>query len=63
MNLGKVKEYFKEVRLELKKITWPAKKELIASTIVVIIAIFIIAFILGVFDFSLSRLMTILLQA
>ena len=62
MRLAGIIKYFKEVKSEFKKITWPARKELIASTVVVIIAIFIIAFLLGIFDFSLSRLMSILLR-
>ena len=62
MKLTGIIKYFKEVKSEFKKITWPARKELIASTVVVIIAIFIIAFLLGIFDFSLSRVMSILLQ-
>jgi len=63
MNLAGVRKYFKEVQLEFKKITWPTRKELTGSTIVVIIALVIIAFILGIFDFSLSRIMSILLKA
>ncbi len=62
MNLAGIKRYFKEVQLEFKKVTWPSRKELMASTIVVIIAIAVIAVILGIFDFLLSRGMSILLQ-
>ena len=30
------KEFFKGVRLELKKVVWPTKKELVSYTVVVI---------------------------
>lgn len=32
-------KYFKEVRLEAKKVTWPSRKETIASTIAVFIMV------------------------
>lgn len=35
---------------EVRKITWPARKDTVASTVVVVIAILIIAGILGVYD-------------
>ncbi len=45
------KQFFREVKVELKKVTWPSKRELIGSTIVTIIFVFIVAFYLGVIDF------------
>lgn len=33
---GGMREYFKGVRLEMKKVTWPTKKELGSYTIIVI---------------------------
>jgi preprotein translocase subunit SecE len=42
--------------LELKKVTWPGRKEIIASTVIVIIvSIFIMTYI-GLIDFVLTRL-------
>ena len=40
-----------EVILELKNVKWPAKSELILSTIVVIVMVVIVSIILGVFDY------------
>lgn len=34
---GRLKEYFKEIRLELKKVVWPSKPEMISYTWAVII--------------------------
>lgn len=35
---GRLKEYFKGVRLEMKKVVWPTKKELSQYTALVIVA-------------------------
>jgi preprotein translocase subunit SecE len=41
------KQFFREVRVELKKVTWPSRKETIASTSVVLITVILVAFFLG----------------
>jgi len=55
-------QFFREVKVELKKVTWPSKKETIASTSVVLITVVIIAFFLGLVDLGLSRLIKIFLD-
>jgi len=52
----KIIQFFYEVKAELKKVTWPAKKETIASTSVVLILVFIIAIFLFIVDQGLSFL-------
>lgn len=54
--LAKAKQFFQEVRMELKRVTWPSRKETIGSTVVVIILVLIISFFLGIVDFGLSSL-------
>ena len=39
-----------EVAGELKKVTWPSRKELVSSTVVVIVTTVISSVVLGVFD-------------
>ena len=56
------KQFFREVRVELKKVTWPSRKETIASTSVVLITVILIAFYLGIVDLGLSRLIKIFLD-
>lgn len=34
---GSIKEYFKGVKLEMKKVVWPTKKELGSFTVVVLV--------------------------
>jgi preprotein translocase subunit SecE len=45
-----------EVALELKRVTWPSLRETRAATVAVVVASFIAAIILGVFDFIWGRL-------
>ena len=58
----KAKQFFREVRVELKKVTWPSRKETIASTSVVLITVVLVAFFLGMVDLGLSRLIKIFLD-
>ncbi len=56
------KQFFREVRVELKKVTWPSRKETIASTSVVLITVILVGFFLGIVDLGLSRLIKIFLD-
>jgi preprotein translocase subunit SecE len=47
---GRARTFFREVRIEMKKVTWPTRKELIKSTGVVIVAVAIAAIFIGGFD-------------
>jgi len=57
-----VRQFLREARVELKKVTWPSKKDAIAGTLVVLITVFICAFFLGIVDFWLSKLMRVVLS-
>ncbi len=48
---GRVRTFFREVRVEMSKVTWPPRKELITSTGVVIVAVIIAGVYIGVWDF------------
>jgi preprotein translocase subunit SecE len=52
-------QFLKEVRTELKKVNWPLRKQVVGSTIVVIISVFILSFFLGVVDVTLQKLLTL----
>jgi preprotein translocase subunit SecE len=54
-------QFFREVRVELGKVTWPSRKQTIGSTAVVIIFVFMIAIFLGVVDFGLSNIVRLIL--
>ena len=59
---GKSLQFFYDVRSELRKVTFPNRKETLASTAVVIVVVFIIALYLGVVDFILSMVLGNLLN-
>ena len=59
---GKSVQYYQDIRSELRKVTFPTRKETIASTVVVITVVFIIAIYLGMVDFVLSLLLGNLLK-
>ena len=45
-----------EIALELKRVTWPSLRETRSATVAVVVASFIAAMVLGVFDFIWGRL-------
>lgn len=49
--------FFKESRLELKKVTWPTRQETVRYTITVIIMSVVTAIFLGGIDFILQYLL------
>jgi preprotein translocase subunit SecE len=56
--MKKIKNYFKEIYSELvNKVTWPTWPELQASSIVVMIASFIIAIVIAIMDGTFRNLM------
>jgi preprotein translocase subunit SecE len=60
--LNKTKEFFREVKVEIKKVVFPSKDELVGSTWVVIITVIIVSFFLGVIDLGLSKLVGMALR-
>jgi preprotein translocase subunit SecE len=57
------KRFLREVKTELKKVTWPSRKDTLSGTVVVLIAVFIIALFLGIVDLGLSNLVKTLLKS
>ena len=55
-------QFLREVKVELKKVTWPSRKQTIGSTVVVVILAMIISLFLGVVDMGLSGLIRVILN-
>lgn len=55
-------QFLREVKMELKKVVWPSRKQTIGSTVVVLILVMIISLFLGVVDFGLSSIIRVVLQ-
>jgi preprotein translocase subunit SecE len=55
--MNRIIRFFKESYAELRKVIWPSRDEVIASTKVVIISVVIIALLLGLFDVVIYELL------
>ncbi|RLC33215.1 MAG: preprotein translocase subunit SecE [Deltaproteobacteria bacterium] len=55
-------QFLREVKVELKKVAWPSRKQTIGSTVVVIVLVIIISFFLGAVDIGLSGLIRVVLR-
>jgi preprotein translocase subunit SecE len=59
---GKSKQFYLDVRSEMKKVSWPGRQEVVGTTIVVVVAVFFFGVYLGLVDFllqhGLARLIT-----
>jgi preprotein translocase subunit SecE len=60
--VAKTREFVNEVATELKKSSWPTRKELIDSTIVVIITIFVLGFFVAAADFVFLKIVGLLVR-
>jgi preprotein translocase subunit SecE len=57
-----VGQFFREVKVELQKVTFPSRQETVGSTAVVLVLTVIIGVYLGMSDWALARIVKILLQ-
>jgi preprotein translocase subunit SecE len=57
----KLRTFLESVKIELAKVTWPTRKETVATTGVVVVIIVLISFYLGVCDLVLAKLMRLIL--
>jgi len=53
--------YLKEVRLELKKVTWPKVSEVVKLTLTVLLISGVIGIYLGGLDFAFTKLLEVVL--
>jgi preprotein translocase subunit SecE len=59
---SKVSNFISEVTVELKKVSWPTRNELIGSTIVVIISVAAMSIFIGVCDFIFSKAVHLIIR-
>ncbi len=55
-------QFLREVKVELKKVTWPSRKQTIGSTIVVLVLVILISLFLGMVDMGLTSFVRMVLQ-
>jgi preprotein translocase subunit SecE len=61
--VGKVFDYFREVRIELSKVVWPKRSEVIKLTSIVFIISAMVGLYAGVLDLALTKLLEFLVAS
>jgi preprotein translocase subunit SecE len=60
--MERFREYTKDVRGELAKVSWPTREELRDSTMVVIVTVLLVAAFIGIVDQGLNRAVALLFR-
>jgi preprotein translocase subunit SecE len=60
--LRRLREFFQEVVAEFRRVNWPSRQDVAASTAVVLVVVFVLAMYLGAVDVALSRLVGVILK-
>ena len=60
--MEQVREYMKDVRAELTKVSWPTREELRDSTVVVIVTVLLVAAFIGIVDQGLNRAVALIFR-
>lgn len=47
---GKIAQYFRDVKAEMKKVSWPGRDQVLASTVVVIVVVVFLTLLVGLLD-------------
>ena len=55
-------EFLKEARAELGKVTWPTRKELMESTVLVIVSVIAVSIFIGAVDFVFNQMLQLFAQ-
>ncbi len=55
--------FFKETKMEMKKVIWPEKKQMIHYTIAVIVSVILVSFLIVAVDFVFGGLSKLLVHA
>lgn len=58
---NKVSLFFKDIKLEMSKVSWPTKDELIGSTIIVLVSLALLSTFVGICDVVLSKMVDIIM--
>ena len=60
--VSRSKAFIQDVKSEMDKVTWPTREDLKASTTVVLLFLFILAFTVGVLDFVFLNVVNIMFR-
>ena len=59
---NKFTNFFKDIKLEMIKVSWPTRNELIGSTAVVLVSLVILSIFIGICDVVLSKFVNIIMS-
>jgi len=59
--MNKAVQFLSQAKAELKKVTWPSRKQTLASTGVVMVIVAVMALYLGIIDLILAKLVKFIL--
>lgn len=59
--ISKLNTFVKEVKVEMKKVSWSTRQELVDSTLVVILGILILVLFIGCCDFFISKVIRLVI--
>ena len=60
--LGEFKEFFDQSIVELKKVTWPTRKEAMTTSAAVLFLVLLMSLFLGLVDLGLTKIIEAILQ-
>jgi preprotein translocase subunit SecE len=59
---NRIVKYLKEVRAEIRKVTWPTREEVLRLTAIVLAVLAVSSAFLAIVDYAFSQLMRIVIQ-
>ncbi|MFP4316628.1 MAG: preprotein translocase subunit SecE [Desulfovibrionales bacterium] len=62
VKLAQFREFFEQSRVELKKVTWPTRKETVTTSMAVLVLVMVMAIFLGLVDMGLAKIIEAILN-
>ena len=60
--LANIQKFINEVLAEMKKVSWTTRRELVDSTLIVILSSFLLGIFVGVIDFAFSKGVAVIIK-
>ena len=60
--MANIKTFFNDVKLEMGKVSWPTRNELVSSTIIVLVSLTILSLFIGICDAGLSAMVNLIMS-
>jgi len=60
--IRQMKDFLEQARVELKKVTWPSRKETLTTSAAVVVLVVVVSLFLGLADFTLAKIIELVLS-